>query len=66
MLKFADLLESNAPKLAKLESQAMGQPITVATAFVKAPAAIWRYYAGFSGKISGESYQPDGDGTYSK
>lgn len=64
MNKFADLLEENAPRLGKLESMAMGQPITVATAFVKAPAAIWRYYAGYAGKIAGESYPPDGDGTF--
>lgn len=64
MLKFADLLEANAPKLAKLESICMGQPITVATGFVTGPAAIWRYYAGFAGKIAGESYPPDGDGSY--
>ena len=62
MLKFADLLETNAPRLAKLESQAMGQPISVATAFIKAPAGIWRYYAGFAGKIAGESYGPEFDG----
>lgn len=63
MNKFADLLEQNAPRLAKLESMAMGQPITVAKAFVGAgPAQIWRYYAGFAGKIAGESYAPDFDG----
>ena len=62
MMKFADLLEQNAPKLAKLESQAMGQPITVATGFVKAPAAIWRYYAGYAGKIAGESFSPEFEG----
>lgn len=30
MLKFADLLEQNIDKLAKLESAAMGQPVSVA------------------------------------
>ncbi|EXJ95887.1 hypothetical protein A1O1_01012 [Capronia coronata CBS 617.96] len=64
MLRFADLLETNAAKLGKLETICMGQPITVATGFVKGPAAIWRYYAGFAGKIAGESYPPDGDGSY--
>jgi aldehyde dehydrogenase (NAD+) len=64
ILKFADLLEANASKLAKLESIAMGQPISIATAFVKAPVSTWRYYAGYCGKIKGESFTPDGDGTY--
>jgi aldehyde dehydrogenase (NAD+) len=64
MLKFADLLEANAAKIGKLESLAMGQPVTLATAFVKGPAAIWRYYAGYCGKIKGESFPPDGDGMY--
>ncbi|KAJ4509656.1 hypothetical protein HRR83_007029 [Exophiala dermatitidis] len=64
MLKLADLLEANAEKLGKLETICMGQPITVATGFVKGPAAIWRYYAGFAGKIAGESYPPEGDGSY--
>ena len=64
MLKFADLLERDAKKLAKLESMAMGLPISVSTRLVHSPAAIWRYYAGFSDKLAGESYPPDGDGMY--
>ncbi|KIW25146.1 uncharacterized protein PV07_10810 [Cladophialophora immunda] len=64
MLKFADLLDANAERLAKMETLCMGQPITVAKGFVHGPAAIWRYYAGFAGKIAGESYPPEGDGSY--
>ncbi|KAK3075430.1 hypothetical protein LTR53_001215 [Teratosphaeriaceae sp. CCFEE 6253] len=64
MLKFASLLEANVDKLAKLESAAMGQPITVARNFIRAPIAIWRYYAGFAGKVAGESFPPEEDGTY--
>jgi aldehyde dehydrogenase (NAD+) len=64
MLKFADLLEANAERIGKMESASMGQPITVAKAFVMGPAAYWRYYAGYCGKIHGESFPPDGDGTY--
>ena len=64
MLKFADLLEKNVDKLAKLESSAMGQPISVAKAMIKGPAALWRYYAGYAGKVAGESFPPDEDGTY--
>jgi len=64
MLKFADLLEANAARIGGLETVAMGQPISVSVNFVRGPAAIWRYYAGFAGKIQGESYPPEGDGTY--
>ena len=64
MLKFADLLEQNVDKLAKLESMAMGQPISVAKLMIKGPAALWRYYAGYAGKVSGETFPPDEDGTY--
>jgi aldehyde dehydrogenase (NAD+) len=64
MLKFADLLEKNAAKIAKLESIAMGQPIGIATKFTALPATYWRYFAGFADKISGESFPPDGDGVY--
>ena len=54
MLKFADLLDKNADKLARLEGIAMGQPITLARAFVKRPVDLWRYYAGYCGKLPGE------------
>jgi aldehyde dehydrogenase (NAD+) len=64
MLKFADLLESNADKLASLESAAMGQPISLAKRMILGPVALWRYYAGYAGKVAGESYPPDEDGTY--
>ena len=46
------------------ESRAMGQPITLAKRMILGPAATWRYYAGFAGKVAGESYPPDEDGTY--
>ena len=109
MLKFADLLDANADRIAKMETLCMGQPITVAQGFVRGPAATWRYCklfcsrqvhvdvlkplfalceqpetrtflsrshfsidadlpgtkdAGFAGKIAGESYPPEGDGSY--
>jgi aldehyde dehydrogenase (NAD+) len=64
MLKFADLLEKNIDKLAELESKAMGQPISVAKRMIMGPVALWRYYAGYAGKVAGESYPPDEDGTY--
>lgn len=64
MHKFADLLEEHIEMLAHLESSAMGQPISVAKKMILGPAALWRYYAGFAGKVAGESYPPDEDGTY--
>ncbi|KAK5123545.1 hypothetical protein LTR85_002583 [Meristemomyces frigidus] len=64
MMKFADLLEKYVDKLASLESRAMGQPISLAKLFVLGPAAYWRYYAGYAGKVAGESFPPNEDGTY--
>ena len=64
MLKFAELLEKNAAKIAKLETIAMGQPIGVATKFTALPAVYWRHFAGYADKISGESFPPDGDGMF--
>jgi hypothetical protein len=42
----------------------MGQPITLAKRMILGPAATWRYYAGYAGKVAGESYPPDEDGMY--
>ena len=64
MNKFADILEKNVDMLAKLESAAMGQPISVAKRMIMGPVALWRYYAGYAGKVAGESYPVDEDGTY--
>lgn len=51
-------------ELAKCESVAMGQPISVAKRMILGPAALWRYYAGYAGKVAGESYPVDEDGVY--
>lgn len=67
MTRFADLLQSNAEQLSHLEAIAMGQPVTLATRMIHSAAAVWRYYAGYAGKVGGETYAPDGvdvDGTY--
>lgn len=42
----------------------MGQPLALARPFIMSAVATWRYYAGFAGKVAGESYPPDEDGTY--
>lgn len=46
------------------ESRAMGQPMSLAKRMILGPAATWRYYAGFAGKVAGESFPPDEDGLY--
>lgn len=61
MLKFADLLEQNVDKIAHLTSISMGQPISVAKRIVDMEAAYWRYFAGFTDKIPGESWPENGD-----
>lgn len=42
MNKFADLLEENIDELARLESIAMGQPLSVAKVFIGLCAPGWR------------------------
>ena len=64
MLKFADLAEQHADKIAHLESISMGQPISVAKALVGMQVAQWRYYAGFTDKIPGETFPENGDGFF--
>jgi aldehyde dehydrogenase (NAD+) len=64
MQKFASLLEANIDRLAQLEGKAMGQPVSVSKRMLMGPIALWRYYAGYAGKVGGESYPPDEDGTY--
>ncbi|KAL2694908.1 hypothetical protein Neosp_001497 [[Neocosmospora] mangrovei] len=62
MLKYADLVEKNATKLAELETIAMGTPSTLASHVVAMHYSTFRYYAGLTDKIHGETYTDDGDG----
>ena len=64
MNKFADLLEENAGEIGKLETIAMGQPISISTQFAAMPASYWRYYAGWCDKLGGEMFPEDGDQSY--
>lgn len=64
MNKFANLLEANIDKLARLEPAAMGQPISVAKKFILGPIAFWKYCAGYAGKVAEESFPPDEDGMH--
>ncbi|KAL4936400.1 hypothetical protein BDV06DRAFT_233444 [Aspergillus oleicola] len=64
MLKFADLVERDAEKLAMLESLPTGKPVTPTKMFdIAHMVEVWRYYAGWTDKISGETY-PEHNGVY--
>jgi aldehyde dehydrogenase (NAD+) len=64
MLKFADLVEKHTEEIAKLESFAMGHPISISKVLVQLQVAGWRYYAGLTDKIPGETYPVNGDGIF--
>ena len=64
MLKFADILEERLASLVKLESLAMGQPISIGLEIGKLIPPVIRYFAGFCDKIYGEMLPEDGDGQY--
>jgi aldehyde dehydrogenase (NAD+) len=61
MLKYANLVEKNAEKLAQLETLNMGVPITFSRILVGAQVDAFRYYAGLVDKVHGETYKEDGD-----
>ncbi|KAK3654450.1 hypothetical protein LTR56_004080 [Elasticomyces elasticus] len=64
MLKFADLAEANAVRLAEIESIATGRPKALIQYFdVAHMVEVFRYYAGWADKIEGESFI-DEDGLY--
>lgn len=64
LLRMADLIDMNLERSAYLESIAMCQTISAAKTMIGRIPAIWRYYAGHAGKIAGQSFAPDADGTY--
>jgi aldehyde dehydrogenase (NAD+) len=59
MLKFADLVETKADEIGKIESASIGQPVSLAKVIIKACAQVYRYYAGWADKIAGESYKEE-------
>ncbi|KAL3444667.1 aldehyde dehydrogenase domain-containing protein [Aspergillus insuetus] len=64
MLRFADLVEANADRLAALESLPTGKPVSPTKGFELAHLVeVYRYYAGWTDKLAGESY-PESNGTY--
>ncbi|KAL5332712.1 aldehyde dehydrogenase domain-containing protein [Aspergillus crustosus] len=64
MLRFADLVEQHAERLAVLESLPTGKPVTPTVQFDIAHLVdVYRYYAGWTDKLAGESY-PESNGVY--
>ncbi|KAF9629109.1 hypothetical protein BFW01_g10312 [Lasiodiplodia theobromae] len=64
LLKFAELAEQNADRLAALESLPSGKPVTMLKMFdIAHMVQVYRYYAGMADKISGDSY-PEENGVY--
>jgi len=64
MHKLADLIEANGAEITRAEVTAMGQPTAIMGGWiVPAVASAWRYYAGWTDKIEGQTF-PLEDGTF--
>ncbi|KIW08529.1 hypothetical protein, variant [Verruconis gallopava] len=63
MLKLADLIETKADEIAKIEAASIGQPAGSSRMITSMCASVYRYYAGWADKIAGESYKEE-DGSY--
>jgi acyl-CoA reductase-like NAD-dependent aldehyde dehydrogenase len=63
LLKIADLIEQNADELATLETLNNGMAISLARGMVAGAVDTFRYYAGWSTKIYGET-NPSDPGTF--
>ena len=59
LLKIADLIEKNADELATLETLNNGMAISLARGMVAGAVDTFRYYAGWSTKIYGETNPSD-------
>jgi aldehyde dehydrogenase (NAD+) len=59
--KFADLLEKNAQQVAEIESLDNGKPIQAALFDVSFSVETFRYYAGWTDKITGQTIPVGGD-----
>jgi aldehyde dehydrogenase (NAD+) len=60
--RLADLIESHADELARLESLDNGKPVSVARAVdVAATVACYRYFAGWADKVQGKTIPIDGE-----
>lgn len=54
-------MEKKTDELAHLETISMGMPRSLATRMIGMHVSTFRYYAGLTDKIHGESYMEDGD-----
>lgn len=54
ILKYADLVDKYVDDIAKLESVAMGQPVSITKVIISVGNAAFRYYAGQTDKMHGE------------
>jgi aldehyde dehydrogenase (NAD+) len=60
--RLADLIETNADQLARLESLDNGKPLSIAKAVdVAKTVACYRYFAGWADKVQGKTIPIDGD-----
>ncbi|KAH7057380.1 aldehyde dehydrogenase [Macrophomina phaseolina] len=64
MLKLADLIEEHAAELQKLETVAMGVPEALGPFVIKGAIDAWRYYAGWAGKIPGQTFPSENGGPF--
>lgn len=55
LLKFADLVEENVEELAHLDTLDYGQPVGLTTAFASSVIELFRYYAGWATKVTGQT-----------
>lgn len=61
--RVADLIRRDLERLARLESQNVGKPITAARGEVGAAAEVFDYYAGAVDKVGGSTVPGNADGT---
>ena len=61
--RLADLIRRDAERLARLESQNVGKPISAARGEVGAAAEVFDYYAGAVDKVGGATVPGNADGT---
>ena len=66
LMRAAELLEAEAELIAEIETANNGMPLTTARLLVASSAELFRYYAGWIGKISGEAYVIDSPGSTSR
>lgn len=64
LLRLADLIEANAAEIALIETHDVGQPAWLSVAGAAGAPDVVRYFAGWSGKIGGETVTPNAAGEW--